>query len=81
MFWRSPTGRSAHGNWPKCNATLRGEVVDMKKLIGEAKTNKWLHVFEIKQRGKNEFIPTDPEGCWMPFKIQQFVLVPEESSL
>ena len=71
MFWRSPTGRSAHGNWPKCNATL----------IGEAKTNKWLHVFEIKQPGKNDFIPTDPEGCWMPFKIQQFVLVPEESSL
>ena len=55
--------------------------MDMKKLIGEAKTNKWLHVFEIKQPGKNEFIPTDPEGCWMPFKIQQFVLVPEESSL
>ena len=80
MFWRSPKGRSSSSNWPRCNASLEGEVVDLGKIVGEAKSNLWLHVHEIKQPGKSSFVATDPEGCWMPFLIQQFVLeeVPEK---
>ena len=74
MFWRHPTGNADGGNWPKCSATLRGIVVDMKKQVGEAKTNQWLHALAIKQPGQNEFVKVDPEGCWMPFEIQRFVL-------
>ena len=67
MFWRHPTGNADGGNWPKCSATLRG-------IVGEAKTNQWLHALAIKQPGQNEFVKVDPEGCWMPFEIQRFVL-------
>ena len=73
MFWRNPKGSPARGDWPKCNAALRGEVVDMGKIVGEAKTNLWLHVFEIKQP-RGDWKKVDPVGCWMPFEIQQFVL-------
>ena len=80
MFWRNPKGRSSSSNWPRCNASLKGEVVDLGKIVGEAKSNLWLHVHEIKQPGKSSFVATEPEGCWMPFLIQQFVLeeVPEQ---
>jgi hypothetical protein len=44
------------------------------KKVGEAKTNQWLHALAIKQPGQNEFVKVDPEGCWMPFEIQRFVL-------
>ena len=74
MFWRHPTGTADGGNWPKCSATLRGEVVDMGKKVGEAKTNMWMHALEIKQPGQSDFVKVDPEGCWMPFEIQSFVL-------
>jgi hypothetical protein len=46
----------------------------MGKKVGEAKTNQWLHALAIKQPGQNEFVKVDPEGCWMPFEIQRFVL-------
>ena len=52
----------------------RGIVVDMGKKVGEAKTNKWLHALAIKQPGQSDFVEVDPEGCWMPFAIQRFVL-------
>ena len=74
MFWRHPTGNADGGNRPKCSATLRGLVVDMGKKVGEAKTNQWLNALAIKQPGQNEFVKVDPEGCWMPFEIQRFVL-------
>ena len=73
MFWRNPNGSPARGNWPKCNACLKGEVVDLGKIVGEAKTNEWLHVLEIKQP-QDHWKKGDPDGCWMPLKIQQFVL-------
>jgi hypothetical protein len=74
MFWRHPTGRAAGGNWPKCSAILRGEVVDLGKKVGEAKTNLWMHAVEIKQPGTDSFVKVDGEGCWMPLEIQKFVL-------
>ena len=55
MFWRHPEGKADSGNWPKCSAKLKGLVVDQGKIVGEAKTNMWLHVLEIQQPGENSF--------------------------
>ena len=78
MFWRHPEGKADSGNWPKCSAKLKGLVVDQGKIVGEAKTNMWLHVLEIQQPGENSFTKVDPTGCWMPFEIQKFVLEEEK---
>ena len=54
--------------------SARQHSVASLKKVGEAKTNQWLHALAIKQPGQNEFVKVDPEGCWMPFEIQRFVL-------
>jgi hypothetical protein len=53
---------------------LRGEVKDLGKLVGEAKTNEWLQVHEIKQKTSSAFETVDPVHSWMPFQIQSYVL-------
>ena len=77
MFWRHPHGAASGSNWPRCSATLRGEVHDLGKIVGEAKTYKWLHCKEVMQPGTSGLVKVDPERCWMPFEIQRFVLVEE----
>ena len=54
----------------------------MGKLVGEAKTNLWLHAAEIRQPGK-EWTKVSSGDCWMPFAIQRFILeeVKNDSSL
>jgi hypothetical protein len=64
MFWRSdPTGNAklaSNNDWPRDGAMLRGEVV-------EAKGEKWLLVYEVKQKGKDQWVKA-PVGAAMPFE-------------
>lgn len=64
MFWRSdPTGKTklaSNNDWPRDNATLRGQVV-------EAKGEKWLLVSQVKQPGSSQWKQA-PVGAAMPFE-------------
>lgn len=76
MFWRSdPTGQTqlkGGHNWPKDNATLRGETVIYK---GE----KWLKTYQVKQKGGNW--KDAPEGAFMPFEYNDhYYLDPSRKS-
>eukprot|EP00798_Chlamydomonas_sp_ICE-L_P001363 gene1363-32726_t len=63
MFWRpDPTGKisqASNDNWPRDDATLRGEVIEVN---GE----KWLAAKQIKQ-AKGEWVDA-PVGAFMPFE-------------
>ena len=78
MFWRVPDGASHAGSddWPRTNAELRGELVAMGKLVGDAESEFWLHAKEVKQPG-GSWTTVSSDNCWMPLDLssQNFVLV------